>query len=427
MKKEKLKEQLNFNTQKLKNNKAITLIALVVTIVVLLILAGISISLVVGDNGLIRKSKDAKKQYEEAQANELAMTDEAGDLIDETVTGNLKGTKPYLPSEDYTKVPGTSLDNGLVIADKKGNEYVWVEVPKTDKVYATAGLKITEFSTEELDSINTDLINYVKDYRTPYYFDKWYSGCGIADLDTYTDKYNKMLKSVYQNGGFWIGRYEIGIDENTVRNFKSDTTTERSTEGQTPVIKKNKVPYNWITCDQAESLAETFAPSGYTSSLLFGLQWDLVLKHLETKGKNPGTSATSLQDAINGDSTDWGNYRKASFEITNTDAMYSIDDGASWKKVSEEADKKYQKESTENVLLTTGAEARNSMLNICDFAGNLWERTLEMDYNRNDHCACRGGTYYGTSDSSTYAASARSVFFDETDGDFYLGTRVTLY
>ena len=56
MGKEKLKEQTNFNTQKLKNNKAITLIALVVTIVVLLILAGISISLVVGDNGLIKKS-----------------------------------------------------------------------------------------------------------------------------------------------------------------------------------------------------------------------------------------------------------------------------------------------------------------------------------------------------------------------------------
>ena len=393
---------------------------MVVTIVVLLILAGISISLVVGDNGLIRKSKDAKKQYEEAQANELAMTDEAGDLIDETVTGNLKGTKetkPYLPSGDYTKVPGTSLDNGLVIADKKGNEYVWVEVPRNaEVVYKTAGLNITEFSETELASIKTDLINYAKDYRVSDWDDTWYSGCGIADSGTYTDKYNKMLKSVYQNGGFWIGRYEIGIDENTVRNFKSDTTTERSTEGQTPVIKKNKVPYNWITCDQAESLAETFAPSGYTSSLLFGLQWDLVLKHLETKGTNPV-------------SPDWGNYRQASFDITNTDAMYSIDDGASWKKISEEADKKYQKASTENVLLTTGAEARNSMLNICDFAGNLWERTLEMDYCRNDHCACRGGTYYDTSSNSTYSysASSRSVFFDETDGDFYLGARVSLY
>ena len=60
MKREKLKEQLNFNTRNLKDNNAITLIALVVTIVVLLILAGISISLVIGDNGLIQKSKDAK-------------------------------------------------------------------------------------------------------------------------------------------------------------------------------------------------------------------------------------------------------------------------------------------------------------------------------------------------------------------------------
>ena len=283
---------------------------MVVTIVVLLILAGISISLVVGDNGLIRKSKDAKKQYEEAQANELAMTDEAGDLIDETVTGNLKGTKetkPYLPSGDYTKVPGTSLDNGLVIADKKGNEYVWVEVPRNaEVVYKTAGLNITEFSATELASIKTDLVNYAKDYRKSGWDDTWYSGCGIADSGTYTDKYNKMLKSVYQNGGFWIGRYEIGIDENTTTNH-------------TPVIKANKIPYTYITCSQAESLAETFAPSGYTSSLLFGLQWDLVLKHLETKGTNPGTSATSLQDAIKSNSTDVAMMCKLGFDIKLAD------------------------------------------------------------------------------------------------------------
>ena len=77
---------------------------MVVTIVVLLILAGISISLVVGDNGLIRRSKDAKKQYEEAQANELAMTDEAGDLIDETVTGNLKGTKELAFASSFLQI-----------------------------------------------------------------------------------------------------------------------------------------------------------------------------------------------------------------------------------------------------------------------------------------------------------------------------------
>ena len=401
---------------------------MVVTIVVLLILAGISISLVVGDNGLIRKSKDAKKQYEEAQANELAMTDEAGDLIDETVTGNLKGTKetkPYLPSGDYTKVPGTSLDNGLVIADKKGNEYVWVEVPRNaEVVYKTAGLNITEFSATELASIKTDLINYAKDYRASGWDDTWYSGCGIADSGTYTDKYNKMLKSVYQNGGFWIGRYEIGIDENTVRSFGSDYATEHSTEGQTPVIKKNKVPYNWIRCSQAESLAETFAPSGYTSSLLFGLQWDLVLKHLETKGTNPGTSATSLQIAIKNDSTDWGNYNNAKFDITNTDAMYSEDKGASWKKVSEEADKKYQKASNNGVLLTTGAEARNSMLNICDLAGNVWEWTLEKTSYGNNPCADRSGNF--NYDGSNSPASYRGYSYAANSGSTN-GARVSLY
>ena len=70
MGKEKLKKQTNFNAQKLKNNKAITLIALVVTIVVLLILAGISISLVAGDNGLIKKARDARDETRYASIKE---------------------------------------------------------------------------------------------------------------------------------------------------------------------------------------------------------------------------------------------------------------------------------------------------------------------------------------------------------------------
>ena len=52
-----------------KNENAITLIALVVTIVVLLILAGISISMVLGNNGLITKAKEAKDAAENADAN----------------------------------------------------------------------------------------------------------------------------------------------------------------------------------------------------------------------------------------------------------------------------------------------------------------------------------------------------------------------
>ena len=56
--------------KKIRNNKGITLIALVVTIIVLIILAGVSINLVLGDNGILTKAKEAKEESNEAQIKE---------------------------------------------------------------------------------------------------------------------------------------------------------------------------------------------------------------------------------------------------------------------------------------------------------------------------------------------------------------------
>ena len=64
------------NAKKMINNdEGITLIALVVTIVVLLILAATSISMLSGDNGILQKSTDAKINTEKAQIIENAQTD----------------------------------------------------------------------------------------------------------------------------------------------------------------------------------------------------------------------------------------------------------------------------------------------------------------------------------------------------------------
>ena len=52
------------------NNKGITLIALVITIIVLLILAGVSIAMLTGDNGIITQAKEAKEKTEEAKRKE---------------------------------------------------------------------------------------------------------------------------------------------------------------------------------------------------------------------------------------------------------------------------------------------------------------------------------------------------------------------
>ncbi len=69
----------------MKNQRGITLIALVVTIVVLLILAGVSISLILDNNGIIQRSKDAREQYGQARENEQKQLDKASEWIDDAV------------------------------------------------------------------------------------------------------------------------------------------------------------------------------------------------------------------------------------------------------------------------------------------------------------------------------------------------------
>ena len=158
-----------------RSEKGITLIALVVTIVVLLILAGVSISLVLGENGLINKSKEARDKYAEAYENEQSELNKVDEWLEENIGGATGGgtqelpstgeTKPYLPGYDFHQVPGTDLNNGLVIEDGEGNQYVWIEVPRTTTVYPTAGINITEFTTDEYTKIENDLHLYTNTYR----------------------------------------------------------------------------------------------------------------------------------------------------------------------------------------------------------------------------------------------------------------------
>ena len=327
---------------------------------------------------------------------------------------------PILIGEDRVVIPSgfkiaydsaTEVSGGIVIEDKSGNQFVWIEVPKTTTVYPTAGLKISEFTDAEYTKIETDLHTYADDYRCSIsYKDEYYSDAttGLTSSQ-YSALKKKMLKSVYQNRGFWIGRYEVG-DENATSTNTGRTSSTGA--GNTPAIKANKIPYNYITCSQAESLAETFAPSGYTSSLLFGVQWDLVLKCLERKGVS--------QAELKTDSTSWGNYYGASFVVTNKNAKYSTDNGANWMSVPTAG---YTK-PTGSVLLTTGADVRNSKLNIYDLAGNVWEWTLENTPDAWMPCNMRGGVY-SNHGSSVPAAEWSSGF--TTSSNEYTGVRVALY
>ena len=82
---------------KTKEMKGITLVALVVTIVVLLILAGVSINLVLGNNGIIAKAKDAETKSAEASQNDLkgmnALTEEMNNALGEKTKVDLSKYK----------------------------------------------------------------------------------------------------------------------------------------------------------------------------------------------------------------------------------------------------------------------------------------------------------------------------------------------
>ena len=432
----------------------ITLIALVVTIVVLLILAGVTINALFGQSGIIEKARDAQNKMDEATQNDLDAINGVNEWIgkingttggaDNPSTSDLPSTDntiPYYPDETFTKVDGTDLSNGLVIKDANGNEYVWIEVPKTAEVYPTAGLKITNFTEAEYTAIETDLHTYtdyyrrdksgtLTSYKDEYPSDKVKEGTGLTSAQ-YTELKQKMLKSVYENGGFWIGRYEAGIEKNRTSSSTAITVAPLSKAG---TVENAVYPYTYVTCSQAQTIASKLSTGkSYTSSLMFGVQWDLVLKHIEVKEVAKGTALATIQSALRSDSKDWGNYADASFVINrgkylqysgNTWNNYNIALAGSVKFENETSIKVSVSRVGNAILLTTGASDACQRMNIYDLAGNAIEWTLDCTGDSTLPCIGRGGTCIDN--GSKQPASARNGGFFNTSAYYNNGFRVSL-
>ena len=426
----------------IKQAKGITLIALVITIIVLLILAGVAISMLTGENGILKQATSAKdttdKSEFEEQVKLAVMASKVNDkgAIDlttlEAEIGKIKGTEitkngtennlPWTVKKGSYEVTitedgntsniekdndddvmenakkamptggtidkNTNAKTGIVMIDSNQNEWVWIEVPAT--VFASAT------SSTDYDNIKADLIAYASDYRSSSsYTDTWYNGCGL-EQEEYITKYQIMLSSIYTNKGFYIGRYEAGIagsDENT--SLARYSRTEITSISPKAVSKKDMIPYNWVYCSDAQELANGMSTGNKTSSLLFGIQWDLACKFLEVKG-NWDTTTNTTQYYIKENSTSWGNYNNSTFTINSAKAKKYNSSNKSYDGITG------NKSSSNSILLTTGASEQNKKMNIYDFAGNEWEWTLEMATYTNNPCSNRGGNCndYGIQRSS---------------------------
>ena len=444
----------------MKNNKGITLVALVVTIVVLLILAGVSINLVLGNNGIIAKAKDAETKSAEASQNDLKgmnglVSEMEGALAGNGSTGSGSGnggaggsgadtkvpaeataeTAPYLPDNTFTKKEGT-IDTGLVIQDASGNEYVWVVVPRTTAVYATTGLGKTTFTDADYTSIENDLKEYTKTYRgsTSFITDTWYADDkneGWLSETEYKTLKNSMLKSVYENGGFYVGRYEAGIAENGTSDEQTNSDGKYTIEGMpVPVSKADAYPYTYVTRTQAQNLASNVNSGTKISSLMFGVQWDLVLAFMHNKGNIEDSTLTS-------NSTTIGNYYNSTFDLNRGKYAQCGQLGNTWKNFDSALDsivvsnettgkmKKTEQNSYQNgILLTTGGTEQSKVMNIYDIAGNVYEWTLEKTPNTYEPCVTRGGLF---NDTGSYRPAAEHGGSSSGHSFYSIGFRVSIF
>lgn len=349
--------------QKEKFNQGITLVALVVTIVVLLILAGVSLNLVLGENGIISKAREASTKTVQAQQNsEIEMN-----LLEQELANATKEPDPAegvkMPTGFYyvggTKTSGIVISDNVNDKDKYknkavvgtdllGNQYVWIPCT-TDSTSSKLQYARTEWGVEEDGDDNSRAI---KDELTLTDASVTYSDAdtanGInADVSKEIVAQIKAEKtSVAKYGGYYIGRYEVGKN------------------GDTAVVKYNQTPYASITWSTAYGLAKKIITnSEATSYLCSSYAWDTAVNFIQNN-----STAKNYATSIEGFNGNW-----------NPQAV---------------------KDPSGNVIKPAGTSQQlntgltTQFCNIFDMGGNEAEFTTELNPGTSETVVLRGGDYY---------------------------------
>ena len=390
-------------------NKGVTLIALAVTIVVMLILAGVTISVLNGENGIVKQAQKAKEESKIKELKEKVRIDIAGKRV-ENINGELRVSvlKEILDKyfdnvpvetqitsetklkakEEYGKyemkisdidvgeityetsytifkdvngeqvpipegyiVSENSDENivnkGLVISDSRGNEYVWISCT-VDSSSNKLQYKRTEWGVEK---DGTDNSRAIKDELTLKDIDVTYSktdtdnGINEEISKEIVAQINAEKESIKKYGGYYIGRYEVGKDNKTA------------------VIKAEQEPYVNIKWSKAYELAKGIGGGeGATTYLCSSYSWDTAINFIQnTTGKNYATSTIGFN----------GNWKSQEVKDSSGKVIKPVNTAQRL-----------------NTGLTT------ALCNIYDMGGNVGEFTTELNPGTSETVVLRGGYNY---------------------------------
>lgn len=382
--------------QNQKFNQGITLVALVVTIVVLLILSSVSLNLVLGDNGIIVKAKEAAETTAAAQEKEAMERN----LLEKELENSLATPTPKPQPTDGVKIPagfyyvGGTKTSGIVISDNVndkdkyknkavvgtdllGNQYVWIPCT-TDNTSSELQYTRTEWGVEVDGDDNSRAI---KDELTLTDASVTYSDAdtanGInADVSKEIVAQIKAEKaSVAQYGGYYIGRYEVGKNSDTA------------------VVKYNQTPYASITWSTAYGLAKKIITNSEVNSYLCSsYAWDTAVNFIQNN-----STAKNYATSIEGFNGNW-----------NPQAV---------------------KDPSGNVIKPAGTSQQlntgltTQFCNIFDMGGNEAEFTTELNPGTSETVVLRGGVY------DYYHGSPAGYRWDNFSGSAFItyGFRATLF
>ncbi len=432
---------------RLKSSQGITLIALVVTIVILLILSGVTINMLLGEDGIIRTAQEAKNTWEGAVANEQQeiqnLVNELNSIMnggeDETPTdpeeivdittvteivqkeegqkakdtyGNVvvvpKGFK-VVTSEATTVPEGIVIEDGTGTETTTGNQFVWIPVGtvhKDNNPENDVTIKLGRYTFDETngnptiqqaafagDNPSNQEQNYEDEVTIPRYYQELTTyRAGTVDNSNHLNDLNATAKnlagfvqSVADNGGYYIARYEASYESGS------------STADWKPLSK-----------------VSTGTPRTSSSTpLTQGMLWNYVTQLDASK---------ICQNMYQAGDTTVG----VESDLTNS---YAWDTAIVFIQSMNEANSNYAnagKDQTGNSSLMNTGETGDEVCNIFDMAANVGEWTTEYSaYTSSSNayaCTNRGGNY----DDSNYYTAYR---YDSgaTSSNNLIGFRVALY
>ena len=228
-----------------------------------------------------------------------------------------------------------TIEEGLVISDvedddmentKHGNQFVWIPVNDYSKFHLIEGYSssvLQKYISQEVDPSREagDILNVVGSPMTKN------STKGIAESVA-------MYNSVKNNHGFYIARFEAGI-EGTTDNYSLSAENKKVADGKTkPLSKKgvgvwNEIPWGGTSSNTASdglpgddtangavkvarSMYTKSNTCGVTSTLCYGVQWDAVMNFIDTNYVKEEGNLTSFVANSEGN----GNYGSSSAKLT---------------------------------------------------------------------------------------------------------------